>query len=150
MMVPAEDSAKIANVSGVIASVFGGASDDVQVELAEEENGAAEQDSGAVVVCETKADFDDLVANNEKVVVDFTATWCGPCKSIAPVFASLATANPGIKFVKVDVDTNAETSDACGIKSMPSFFFYQGGEKIDAIAGANEGALTSKIEKLFA
>merc|ERR1712230_83825 len=74
-----------------------------------------------------KAAFDQCLADagDKLVVVDFTATWCGPCQRIAPVFAKLAEEMPDVVFVKVDVDENDETASACGIQSMPTFQFYK-------------------------
>ena len=87
---------------------------------------------------ETKAEFDAAVAKDTLTVVDFTATWCGPCQRIAPVFAKLAEEMPDIVFVKVDVDENEETAGACGISCMPTFQFYKGGEKVHEFSGASE------------
>ena len=69
----------------------------------------------------TKADFDKCLADagDKLVVVDFTATWCGPCQHIAPVVVQLAEEMPDVVFIKVD--ENDETAEACGISSMPTF-----------------------------
>merc|ERR1711924_291283 len=79
----------------------------------------------------TKAEFDaELAAAGGKlVVVDFTATWCGPCQMIAPLFGELSEKNPDVVFVKVDVDENQETAAACGINCMPTFQFYKNGAR---------------------
>jgi thioredoxin len=71
---------------------------------------------------ETKAEFDETIGKTDNlVVVDFTATWCPPCKAIAPIFEALAAEEPDVVFIKVDVDANSETAQACGISSMPTF-----------------------------
>merc|ERR1711907_35248 len=82
---------------------------------------------GGVKMIETKAEFDKLLADNKDklVLVDFTATWCPPCQRIAPVFAQIAA---DAILVKVDVDANAETAQACGISCMPTFQAFKGGE----------------------
>ena len=82
------------------------------------------------------------------VVVDFTATWCGPCQHIGPKFVALAEEmGDAVIFIKVDVDKNAETSEACGISCMPTFHFYKGKEKIDEFSGASEEKIREFVNK---
>ena len=57
----------------------------------------------------THADFEKLIASNAIVLVNFTASWCGPCKMIAPQIEVLAKETPGVLFVKVDIDDNDDT-----------------------------------------
>merc|ERR1719456_1859263 len=95
----------------------------------------------------TKADFDKCLADAPGlVVVDFTATWCGPCQRIAPVFAKLSEEMTDVTFVKVDVDENEETAGACGIQAMPTFQFYKKGEKVHEFSGASEEKVREAIE----
>lgn len=76
----------------------------------------------------SEKEFDNLIASEEKlIVVDFTATWCGPCRMIAPIFDQLAVDNPNVVFVKVDVDKLESVAGKCGISAMPTFQFYKGG-----------------------
>jgi len=97
---------------------------------------------------DTKADFDKHLAGTDKlVVVDFTATWCGPCQRIAPVFVKLAEEMPDVSFIKVDVDENEETSAACGISCMPTFQFYKGGKKVHEFSGASEDKIREALAK---
>ncbi len=105
---------------------------------------------GNVLVLGTKADFDGLLSSsgNKLIVVDFFATWCGPCHRIKPAFHRLAESMHDVVFVSIDVDANSETAEACGIEAMPTFQFYKGGRKIDQFSGADERALTEKINKL--
>ena len=80
----------------------------------------------------TKAEFDEVLKDDKLVVVDFTATWCPPCQRIAPMFAELAVQKADFAtLVKVDVDENEETGQACGVEAMPTFQFYKGGMSKD-------------------
>jgi len=105
---------------------------------------------GGVKMIETKEEFDALLkdAGSKLVVVDFTATWCPPCQRIAPVFASMADelANDAI-LVKVDVDANAKTAEACGISCMPTFQAFKNGEMVDKLEGASEQGIRDLITK---
>ncbi|RVE60411.1 hypothetical protein OJAV_G00180860 [Oryzias javanicus] len=89
-------------------------------------------------------------AGDKLVVVDFTATWCGPCKQIAPLYQAMSEKpeNSNVIFLKVDVDDADEISTACEIKCMPTFHFYKGGEKVDDFSGANVATLEEKLIKL--
>ena len=98
----------------------------------------------------TKAEFDSVIGGNagKLVVVDFTASWCPPCQAIAPKFESKATELAGVVvMVKVDVDANAATAEACGITAMPTFQFYKNGAKIHEMVGANWDGLVAKINE---
>lgn len=87
-------------------------------------------------------------AGDKLVAVDFTATWCPPCRRIGPVFESMAEDNEGVVFIKVDVDDNSETSEACEINCMPTFQFYKNGKKLDEFSGADENMLKEKVQTL--
>merc|ERR1712071_210118 len=82
------------------------------------------------------------------VAIDFTATWCGPCKRIGPQFEAMAGEFSSVTCIKVDVDANSETSEHCGITAMPTFHFYKDGVKVDELVGASEGKLREKMTKL--
>ncbi|KAM4714863.1 thioredoxin-like [Anableps anableps] len=97
-------------------------------------------------------DFQSILkdAGNKLVVVDFTATWCGPCKQIAPEFVKLSelAENKDVIFLKVDVDEADDVSGHCKISCMPTFHFYKNGEKLFEFSGANLATLKSKLEEL--
>merc|ERR1711890_78345 len=87
---------------------------------------------------------------NKKIVIDFTASWCGPCKRIAPAYQKLAETFSDILFYKCDVDDNAETAEIENIQAMPTFKFYPDGvpDETMTLQGADESALKQKCEKL--
>lgn len=83
------------------------------------------------------------------VVVDFTATWCGPCQRIAPVFEQLASKYPRAVFLKVDVDKCSETALNQGVNKMPTFIFYRSKTKVDRMEGADAVSLENKIKQYY-
>mmetsp|Transcript_19887 Transcript_19887/g.39317 ORF Transcript_19887/g.39317 Transcript_19887/m.39317 type:complete len:106 (+) Transcript_19887:43-360(+) len=83
------------------------------------------------------------------VVVDFTASWCGPCQRIAPHFESLSEKYPQVSFAKVDVDAQSEIAQECGIRAMPTFQLFREGRKVDELTGADVVALEEKIRALL-
>ncbi|KAI4884985.1 hypothetical protein NFI96_020251, partial [Prochilodus magdalenae] len=86
-------------------------------------------------------DFEAALRNagDKLVVVDFTASWCGPCRMIGPYFKKLSQSpdNKNVVFLKVDVDEAQDVASSCGIRSMPTFHFYKNGEKVEEFSGAN-------------
>jgi len=89
----------------------------------------------------------EVIKSNIPVVVDFFATWCGPCKLIAPILDQLAGEFDGAaKIVKLDVDQAKEVAIEYGIKSVPTLVFFKDGEIIDKVVGAQpKSELKSKI-----
>jgi thioredoxin 1 len=85
----------------------------------------------------TDADFEELVLKSDKpVVVDFWATWCGPCKMVAPEMEKLAAKYEGsVDVVKVDVDANPGLSQAFNIMSIPTIAFFRPGQQPQGVVG---------------
>lgn len=81
------------------------------------------------------------------VIVDFTATWCGPCKQIAPFFQELSEKYTNIKFVKVDVDELEDVTSEAGVSAMPSFYVYKDGEVAEKLVGASKDKLEDLVKK---
>ena len=92
--------------------------------------------SNAVTV--TDATFETEVEKHEGLaVVDFWATWCGPCRMVAPILDQLASEYGGkVKVVKVDVDANQQTATRFNIRSIPSILFFKNGKVVDTVIGA--------------
>jgi len=105
--------------------------------------------AGSVIHVHSKKEFDSLLASASKkqlVVVDFFATWCGPCKQIAPKYQAMAAAIPHAKFVKVDVDECKDLQSQFGVSSMPTFKLLKGGKEVDELKGADENTLREKVQ----
>ncbi|KAJ3028590.1 UNVERIFIED_CONTAM: hypothetical protein HDU68_001317 [Siphonaria sp. JEL0065] len=87
------------------------------------------------------------VINGDKIVIDWFATWCGPCKAISPAFAKMESEFPHVSFVKVDIDEIPEAAEEADISSMPTFHVYKYGQKIDEVVGAVPAKLRELIQK---
>jgi thioredoxin 1 len=97
--------------------------------------------------------FDEMVLKSDiPVLVDFWASWCGPCRMIAPILEKLQQDYEGkIKIVKVDIDANPSFSERFKIQSIPNLVFFKGGVEIDRIIGAaSVAAFKEKIDKVIA
>ncbi|KDP44293.1 hypothetical protein JCGZ_22922 [Jatropha curcas] len=80
-------------------------------------------------------------------VLYFTATWCGPCRFISPLFTNLAAKYLKTVFLKVDIDEARDVAARWNISSVPTFFFIKNGEEIDKVVGADKTGLERKIEQ---
>jgi len=89
-----------------------------------------------------------LKAADKLVVVDFHATWCGPCKQVAPVYEMLSNKFTNIVFLKVDVDVCKETSEKFRIEAMPTFCFIRSQKVLGQVKGADPQQLMAKIDEL--
>ncbi|XP_043711638.1 thioredoxin H-type [Telopea speciosissima] len=106
-------------------------------------------EEGQVIGCHTvEAWNEQLQKGNESkklVVVDFTASWCGPCRFIAPVLAEMAKKLPHIIFLKVDVDELKSVATDWAVEAMPTFMFLKEGKIVDKIVGAKKDELQQKL-----
>jgi len=109
---------------------------------------------GAVHEPSTLDEVDALLAKaqaeGKAVVLDFSATWCGPCKMIAPLYDTLSEEfSSTVVFLKIDVDANPDTAAKYDVSAMPTFVFISGkGEVADRLAGANGDRLREMVADL--
>lgn len=100
----------------------------------------------------TDSNFDaEALKSDIPVVIDFWATWCGPCRMIAPIMEDLAEQYEGkVKIGKLDVDENQQVAIKYGVRSIPTVLIMKGGEIKDTIIGAvPKGTFVEKIEKVL-
>ncbi|RVW40945.1 Thioredoxin H9 [Vitis vinifera] len=135
--------------------------------------------SGNVHLITTKENWEEKLAEASKdgkiVIANFSATWCGPCKMIAPFYCELSEAHPSLMFLTVDVDELSVTtwlsaeshylgqcpmdvnglirpathSSSWDIKATPTFFFLRDGQQVDKLVGANKPELQKKITAIL-
>ena len=100
------------------------------------------------------ANFEAEVLNSPAaVLVDFTATWCGPCKQLAPIVEEVAKdyAGKGVKVGKVDVDENQDLAARYGVMSVPSLFFFKNGQiKAQHLGLLKKDKLAQKLDQILA
>ncbi|XP_062181438.1 thioredoxin H-type-like [Phragmites australis] len=91
-------------------------------------------------------------ANSAKklVVIDFTASWCGPCRIMAPIFADMAKKYPNVVFLKVDVDEIKTIAEQFSVEAMPTFLFMKEGDVKDRVVGAMKEELPKRLQLLMA
>lgn len=97
----------------------------------------------------TTDNFKDKTSKG-KVIVDFWAEWCGPCKMLGPIFEELSKEMKGITFAKVNVDEDGDLAGEAGVRGIPTLILYKDGEEAGRIVGMlPKEALKQKIESTF-
>jgi thioredoxin 1 len=99
----------------------------------------------------TSENFASLKAGNLPLVVDFWATWCGPCRMVAPIISELAEEYDGKLVVgKCDVEENEDLAAEFGIRNIPTILFFKQGEVVDKVIGAqSKASLDAKFKTLL-
>ncbi|XP_039063832.1 thioredoxin H9-like isoform X2 [Hibiscus syriacus] len=97
----------------------------------------------------SKEDWDQKLSEAKRdgkiVIANFSATWCGPCRILAPFYCELSEKHPSLMFLLIDVDELTDFSTSWDIKATPTFFFLKDGQQIDKLVGANKPELQKKI-----
>ena len=98
-----------------------------------------------------KASFDAAVAatadGGKPLVIDFTASWCPPCKRIGPIYEGHVANYPELVMKKLDVDANSEAAQAAGIQAMPTFKVYKNGAEVETMRGASDQGLIDLLNR---
>jgi len=98
---------------------------------------------------EDKESFNNVIRNNEKVLVDFWAPWCGPCKQMDPVLESIKNKRSDVTIAKCNVDKNGMLPTEFNIRSVPTCILFKNGEVFDIVTGScEEQYLENIIEKM--
>ncbi|CAB3405339.1 unnamed protein product [Caenorhabditis bovis] len=103
----------------------------------------------AIIEISDMEHLDRLIEQNKDTVLilDFFATWCGPCKEIAPVYKELAEKYRNIKFLKIDINEAEDVCTKYDVKLMPTFVFLKNAEQIDILEGGYPDVLREMVAK---
>ncbi|XP_047332768.1 thioredoxin H-type 2-like [Impatiens glandulifera] len=108
-------------------------------------------DEGVVISCHNMDAWNEHLQrcndSNKLFVIDFTASWCGPCRFISPFLSELARKLPTVTFLKVDVDELEQVAKDWAVESMPTFMFLKEGKIVDKVVGAKKEELQQTIAK---
>lgn len=86
-------------------------------------------------------EFKEIVLNEEgKILVDFYANWCGPCKMLGPILEQIVEENPEYKIAKVNVDENQDLAQKFGVASIPTLIMFENGSEVDKVIGLRSKA----------
>ncbi|XP_077211848.1 thioredoxin H2-like [Tasmannia lanceolata] len=94
-----------------------------------------------------KAYLNSAKNSTQLIVIDFTASWCGPCRFMDPVWKEFAATFSDVVFVKIDVDELMEVAQEWGVEAMPTFVLVKKGKEVGRVVGAKKEDLKNKIEK---
>ncbi|KAL9098486.1 MAG: hypothetical protein Q9163_005860 [Psora crenata] len=95
----------------------------------------------------SREDYTAALADPSLMIIDCMATWCGPCKAIAPKIVEFSNQYPAARFYKIDVDELPDIAQELGVRAMPTFVVFKNGEKINEVVGANPKAIEAAVVK---
>ena len=85
----------------------------------------------------TSANFEkEVLHSSKKIIIDFWASWCGPCRVVAPTFAALSNEMPDVVFAKLNVDEEGELAYRFNVQSIPTFLIFKHGKEVGRVLGA--------------
>ena len=92
--------------------------------------------AGAAVAVTDSTFQSEVLSSSQPVLVDFWATWCGPCKMVAPIVEEIASEQNGkLKVAKVDVDVNPQSASQFGVMSIPTLIVFKNGQPVERLVG---------------
>ncbi|KAK3038583.1 hypothetical protein RJ639_027246 [Escallonia herrerae] len=119
--------------------------------MVDQANGAAPGKRSQVIAFHSssvwKTHFEASKESSKLLVIDFTATWCGPCRYMEPALNLFADTYTDVEFIKIDVDELPDVTREFRVEAMPTFLLIKRGKEVDRVVGAKKDELQKKIEK---
>ncbi|KAL8995081.1 MAG: hypothetical protein Q9169_005117 [Polycauliona sp. 2 TL-2023] len=94
----------------------------------------------------SKSDYDAAIADPSLMIIDCMATWCAPCKVVAPEIVKMSNTHTAARFYKLDIDEVTDVAEELGISAMPTFVIFKEGKRIGEVVGAHVNVLEAKVK----
>jgi thioredoxin len=117
------------------------------VHISRPEPGAGGGD-GKIRYTNSDKEFQTVINTKPLVLVNFTASWCGPCQAIAPAVEEMARSKPSVTFIKIDIDENNETPSKFNVTAVPTFILFRNGTVLGEVKGANQQGIQALLAKV--